>query len=165
MPARPKIKVTLSSFDKTLETICISLILVLWGLTLFAYFTLPDTIPTHYNASGEVDNYGSKTTLIFLPVLCTILFCGLTILNKHPNILNYVTPITEENAERQYKYATRMLRFIKLLIAIIFTLIVLFTYLTTIGKVHGPGAWFLPIVIVLTIVPTGYYINKSLKAN
>jgi hypothetical protein len=88
---------------------------------------------------------------------------GLTALNRHPAVLNYVVDITPENAERQYRLATRMLRFLKLSIALIFAVVILFTYLTTKGQMNGLGAWFLPVVISFVIIPTRYYIFASLR--
>ena len=37
----------------------------IWG-------TLPDTVPIHFNAKGEADGWGSKTTLIWLPLAMTL---------------------------------------------------------------------------------------------
>ena len=164
METRPKIKLQLSFFDRALETAGLIGLVVLWGLTTFAYFNLPNTIPIHFGISGNPDNYGSKATLFVMPVLGTIIFYGLTILNKHPNIFNYMTPITEENAPRQYSYATKAIRFLKFSIMVTFNLVVLFTYLTVVGKVEGFRVWFLPFMLGLLLIPIAYYVYKSVKA-
>jgi len=161
---RPKIKLQLSSFDKMLEAAGLLMILILWIFTLFAYFQLPETIPTHFNISGKVDNYGSKTMLIILPVFCTVLFIGISYLNKFPHIFNYTIKITEENAVAQYTYATRMLRILKIAVAVIFTIVIYFTYSTSLGKMKGIAVWFLPFVFCILLIPTVYYIVKSFKA-
>ena len=163
METRPKIKLQLSFFDRALETAGLIGLVILWGLTTFAYFNLPNTIPIHFGISGKPDNYGSKATLYVMPVLGTIIFYGLTILNKHPDIFNYMMPITEENAPRQYGYATRTLRFLKCSIMVTLNLVVLFAFLNVIGKIEGIGAWFLPFILGLILIPTAYYIFKALK--
>ena len=164
MEPRPKIKLQLSFFDRALETAGLIGLVVLWGLTIFAYFDLPNTIPIHFGISGKPDNYGSKATLYIIPVLGTIIFYGLTILNKHPDKFNYMTSITEENAPRQYGYATRTLRFLKCSIMVTLNLVVLFAFLNVIGKIEGIGAWFFPFILCLLLIPTAYYIIKALKA-
>jgi uncharacterized membrane protein len=135
----------------------------MWALTLYTIFKLPTTIPIHFNSSGQADNYGNKLTLLILPILATVIYFGLTQLNKYPHIFNYMTKITEDNAQKQYTIATRMLRFLKLSILVIFSLIILFTYLTTIGVTNGLGSWFLPLTFGLLLIPTIISISQSFK--
>ena len=163
METRPKIKLTLTSVDRKLELTSKIFLVILWGLTLYTFLKLPTTIPTHFNASGQADDYGNKLTLLILPILATVIYFGLTQLNKYPHIFNYLTKITEDNAQKQYTIATRMLRFLKLEVLVIFSLIILFTYLTTIGVTNGLGFWFLPLAVGLLLVPTAIGIIKSLK--
>ena len=165
MGTRPQIKLTLSPFDNTLEWTSKIFLAIMWGLTLYAFLKLPATIPTHFNAAGQADDHGNKLTLLILPILATVIYFGLTQLNKFPHIFNYMTKITYENTERQYAIMTKLLRFMKLAILLIFTLIVLFTYLTTIGVTNGLGFWFLPLVVGLLLFPTAIAIIKSLKKN
>lgn len=139
------------------------IILLLWILTVTAFFKMPDTIPTHFNASGQVDNYGNKETIFILPIIATIIFIGLTILNHYPHIFNYASRITEVNAEYQYSMASKTIRFLKLIIAILFTIIVLDTFLTSINKANGLGSWFLPLTFGLMSLPTMYAIIISFK--
>ncbi len=161
--ARPKSKLSLSPLDTLLETTCKVFLVVMWVLTLYAFLKLPTTTPTHFNASGQTDGYGNKATLVILSVLATIIYFVLTQLNKFPHIFNYMTKITEDNAQRQYTIATRVYRFLKLAILVIFSSIILFTYLTTIGVSNGLGFWFLPLTEGLLLIPTIIGIIKSFK--
>jgi uncharacterized membrane protein len=163
MGTKPKIKLTLSKFDKNLELTSKIFLVVMWCLTLYTFLKLPMTIPIHFNAAGQANNYGNKMTLLILPVLATIIYLGLTQLNKYPHIFNYMTKINEGNAEKQYAMATRMLRFLKLSILLIFSLIILFTYLTIIGVTNGLGFWFLPLTYGLLLIPTIISISQALK--
>ena len=164
METRPKLKITLSQLDKRLELGSIILLVVMWGLTLFSFIKMPNTIPIHYNGSGQVDGYGDKITLFLLPIIATVIYFGLTQLNKYPHIFNYTTTITLENAEKNYGIATRMLRFLKFTIIIVFTSIILVTYWTTTGITKGLGTWFLPFILGLFLLQTIYFIAKSFKA-
>ena len=140
-------------FDSYVEVSALTILVFMWGLTAFTYSRLPAIIPIHYNSAGEADNYGKRETIILLPVIATIIFIGITQLNKHPYLFNYTVKITAENAPRQYSLATRMLRYLKLSIMIIFTVIVLVTYLYAAGLSNGPGAWFLPFLFGIIFLP------------
>ena len=163
METRPKIKLTLSPLDNKLELTSKIFLVFIWVLTFYTFFKLPTIIPTHFNASGQADDYGNKLTLSILPGLATIIYWGLTQLNKYPHIFNYMTKITEDNAQKQYPIATRMLRFLKLAILIIFSLIILFTYLTAKGVTNGLGFWFLPFAFGLLLIPVIISISQSFK--
>ncbi|MDX2245655.1 MAG: SdpI family protein [Bacteroidia bacterium] len=56
----------------------LTLVLALFPLVLLAIFweKLPEEVPVHWNIKGEVDDYGSPHTLIFLPLL-TLLIVGI----------------------------------------------------------------------------------------
>ena len=164
METRPKINVSLSLLDKILESTGKLLIIIIWGLTLFVFFKLPTIIPTHFNAAGQPDGYGNKLTILVMPIIATLLYFGLTKLNQHPHTFNYINSITEDNAEQQYTIMTRMLRILKIALLIIFSYIILFTYLTTIGFTNGLGVGFLPFTLGVALIPIIFYIRQSLKS-
>jgi hypothetical protein len=160
---RPKIIIKPTRADNILETGGIILLSLMWVSTLLIFLQAPGIVPIHFDLAGNADGYGSKGTILFLPVIPTVLYVGLSQLSKYPHILNYMQEITPENAREQYTIATRMLLYLKLAILLIFTLIVLFTYLTSLGLADGPGPWFLPLIIGLIITPTIFGISRSLK--
>ncbi len=99
-----------------------------------------------------------------MPIIATLLYFGLTKLNQHPHTFNYINSITEDNAEQQYTIMTRMLRILKIALLIIFSYIILFTYLTTIGFTNGLGVGFLPFTLGVALIPIIFYIRQSLKS-
>jgi hypothetical protein len=100
-----------------------------------------------------------------LPILASLLYFGLTKLNQYPQSFNYIGTITVENAEKQYTIASRMLRFLKIALLLIFSHIILFTYLTTIGLTNGLGVVFLPFTLGIALIPIIFYIRQSIKSN
>ena len=160
---RPKITLIPTTADKLVELLGWLILLALWGLTISHFSTLPDTIPTHFNASGEADGFGSKASIIGLPVIATLLFVGLTVLNRYPHIFNYPTASTEDNALRLYTLATRMLRYLKLVLVLVFGGIEFMTIQHATRKAAGLGAWFLPLTLVLIFIPLIYFVIKSIK--
>jgi uncharacterized membrane protein len=162
---RPKITLIPTTGDKLVELFGWIMLLAVWGWTITHYSTLPDTIPTHFNAAGEADGFGSKASIIGLPVIATLLFIGLTVLNRYPHIFNYPTAITQDNALRLYTLATRMLRFLKLVLVVVFGGIEFMTIQNATGKAAGLGVWFLPLTLVLVFLPLIYFVIKSVQKN
>lgn len=77
--------------------------------------------------NGFSDNF----TIFILPLMGIVIYFGMNQLVKFPNLFNYSVSITRENPQRHYELATKMIRFIKLAILIIFMVIILMTYLLT----------------------------------
>ncbi|GGW49610.1 DUF1648 domain-containing protein [Arenibacter certesii] len=163
MNTRPKIKPILTTTDKAIELVGWLALIGIWVLTLVNYSTLPETIPIHFNGAGKADGFGNKENILSLPIVSTILFIGMTVLNKYPHVFNYPSTITKENALQNYTNATRMIRFLKLIIVIVFGLIVFKIIDNVKGKADGLGAWFLPLILGLIFIPTAYYLMKAIR--
>jgi uncharacterized membrane protein len=163
MEKRPKLNIELTAADKAIEAICLLSLIALWISTVVFFPHLPDQIPTHFNASGEADVNGSKTQIFTLPAIATILYIGLTIVNRHPHIYNYVTPVTAKNARQLYTFATRLIRALKLVVVLIFSGIVLMTFHVSLRGSKNIGWWFLPLAMALMALPVILYLVKMLK--
>lgn len=165
MEANPKIQIKLTVFDKGLEIGAIILLMIIWILAPFNYFISLDTVPIHFNLSGKPDGCGSKVAMLLLPVIPTIIYLVLTLLNEYPHFYNYITKITVKNAMRQYTIATRMIRILKLSVMFIFIIDSLCTLLITLGIVGGLGKWNIQFTILILAVPTIYAVFQLLNKN
>jgi len=163
MNKRPRIKLQLNQTDKILEIVGWISVVGIWALPLINYFDLPEIIPIHFNGAGKANGFGNKTHIFVLPIISTLPFIGLTILNKRPHVFNYPSQITKENAFRQYTNATRMMRVLKLVIVLLFGLIVFRKIQIINGHADGLGTWFLPFTIGLFIILTIYFLIISIK--
>jgi len=163
MNKRPRIKLQLNLTDKVLEIIGWISVFGIWALSLTNYSILPEIIPIHFNGAGKADGFGNKTQIFVLPIISTLLFIGLTTLNKHPHMFNYPSQITKENAVHQYTNATRMIRVLKLVIVVLFGLIVFRKIQIVNGHADGLGTWFLPLTMGMIFIPMLYFLIKSLK--
>jgi uncharacterized membrane protein len=160
MEARPIIKIELTRGDKVLETACITLLVLLWVGTIAFFSKLPDRIPSHYNSAGQADDFSGRTHILVLPTLATVIYIGMTLLNKFPHIFNYAATVNEENAKRLFTAATKLIRVLKLMVVLILSGIVLMTYRTSLASSDGIGAWFLPLAVGLLILPNIIYLLK-----
>ena len=163
MTQRPKLQIALTTPDRITETAGWLCLAALWAMTLYAYGNLPETIPTHFGPGGAADDYGSKMTLFFLPVIGTICFIGLTVLNNYPHIFNYPADIRPENALSQYTNATRMIRFMKFSVTFIMLVTVFMIYNAVITGSGRLGSAFVPILVVVLVIPLAYFTIKAIR--
>ncbi len=160
---RPRVDLPFTLADRMLESAAWSALLILWGLAVYFYQRLPETVPTHFNIEGTADDWGSKTTLFFLPGLATVIITGITLLQRVPHIFNYPVRITQENASRQYLYAVRMLRFVKISMALIFIIITIAIYLSAVTGSGKTAFMVIPAVFILTLLPMIVYFTASFR--
>ncbi|HET8861565.1 DUF1648 domain-containing protein [Marivirga sp.] len=160
---RPKIELQKTAFNYAIEIASLVILVVTWIYVFLSYSELDSEIPVHFNTSGEADRYGDKQSIFLLPILSVVFFFGLSILNKFPHIFNYPTEITEENAEKQYKNATNLIRTLNLLIVFIFAFI---TFNMINAKTENSavlGEWFIPSIIIIINLPGLYFLTKAFK--
>ena len=137
-----KIQIRHTVPDRILEA---GSLLLTAGTTLYLLFgwdSFPERIPAHYNAAGEIDRWGSKGELIFLPVLMWVFYIELSLLQRFPQIWNTGVEVTEENRERVYRILLYMIETLKLLIKAVFSFLTVYSMT---GK-DLPG-WFYPVFI------------------
>jgi uncharacterized membrane protein len=161
--SRPRFKPKLSVLDWIIEWVALFIVICQWGHLIIEYPKMPSLIPIHYDLLGHVDAYGSKTTLLFVPLLSTVLAVLLTWLNRHPHSFNYPMPITATNAQEQYILATRLVRILKLVILFLFTAI---EFHTVQLAHHQPSHWqfvLTTLIITLVIAPFVYLIIATGK--
>jgi uncharacterized membrane protein len=94
----------------------INLIYLLTNLT-----QMPATIPTHVNGAGEIDGWGSKWTLIILPIITIFTTLLMEFFEKNPHISNYPERLTAENYEQFYLANRKTINYIKNICSILFS--------------------------------------------
>lgn len=163
MSAHPKIKIKKTMFDQTIDLINLSLLVIIWITVILNYAQLPETIPIHYNASGEIDGYGSKQSIFLLPAIATVLLFGIMVLNRFPHLLNYPASVNEENASRLYRNATRMMRFLSLFVLLTFGFLTFKDILYAGDSSPNLGNWFIPVVLIVFSAPVAYFLYSVYK--
>lgn len=161
MKPAPTLKIKPSGADRLVEILAWLTLVIIWILVIVNYARMPDSIPTHYNAAGHADDYGDKSTIFLLPIIATVVFFVMTIVNQFPHIFNKTPSISTPES---YSDATRMLRYLKFSIALVFFWIVLRTTRAAEGKAAELGNWFLPVALTLILVPVGFFIVRILRA-
>ncbi|WP_296314368.1 DUF1648 domain-containing protein [Winogradskyella sp. UBA3174] len=159
---RPKLKIPFQTIDIVIELASITVLILMWIHLILEFANLPDSVPSHFNAAGEPDNYSGKGFLWFLPALATVMYIGLFILNRFPHLHNYKVNITEENTLKQYRFSTRILRIVNFLCALILAYI---NYQIIIGAQNNAsdlGVGFLITVVgVSVLLPVFIYVYQQ----
>lgn len=161
---RPPPVVEPSIADRFLEAASWIIMTALWIFMIAEMKKLPEIIPSHFTVNGEIDDYSDKATLWLLPSIGTVLFLGLTWLNRFPQIFNYPVKITAENAVKQYKMATRLIRILKLTLLIVFFMISFMIIKSAKGELIQPVKLLVPAILFMTLVPVGIYLFKSVSS-
>ncbi|MBT8266733.1 MAG: DUF1648 domain-containing protein [Bacteroidia bacterium] len=164
---RPKIKVPYEQVDVLCELLNITLLLLIWIYTIYSFSDLPDEIPTHFNGAGEADDFGGKATIWIVPIIATFMFLLMFILNRFPHLHNYMVNITEENALKNYRLSTRMVRFINLYCLALFAAIIFEIIAVAKGNaitLFNTGFLVITIIVPIIIIAVSfYYYNKINK--
>ncbi|MEH6937747.1 DUF1648 domain-containing protein [Bacillus sp. JJ664] len=119
MESRPRLDIQRTPLQNWINIISVFIIGGTAIYLLVNYAKLPDQIPMHFNYLGDVDYRGPKESIFILLGVSILIY----ILNKRtqriPHKFNYIVEITEENAEKQYQMAVRMMSIMNLEIMII----------------------------------------------
>jgi Protein of unknown function (DUF1648). len=161
---RPKLQIPLSGLEIVIELVSGIILIANFVMIVLAWDKLPDTIPSHFNAAGEIDGYGSKSTLFILIPVTVILYAGITLLSRFPHIFNYAVEITEKNTGTQYRLARIFIRVLKAELVTIFTYLEYCIVMSALSGRIELGIFFLPVTLVVVFSSIGYYIYKSIKS-
>lgn len=106
-------------------------IVVLTAFVLWRYPSLPEVVPTHFDFTGEPDDFGSRPSLLWLAGIMLVVGTLLARLSTTPNVLNYPGKITESNAQRLYREGERLMVWVLAGVAVVYLGIVLQTFADT----------------------------------
>ena len=144
-----------NKYDFFVETCCLLCLIGVLIYLVIAWQHIPQKVPGHYNALGEIDKMTSKGTLIALHITSWIMYIGLSVIAKLPQIWNTGVKLTEENKEKVYRILKSMLGTVKLLT------VITFAYLTVNSAMAKPlPVLFLPIFLCLMLGSLIFFIVK-----
>jgi uncharacterized membrane protein len=103
-----------SRYDIFINIVCLTQLIGIVIYFIIMWDSIPDQIPGHYNAAGEITRWGSKGELLILPIISWFLYLMITGVEQFPQIWNTGVRVTEENKEQVYRILKNMLGAIKL---------------------------------------------------
>ncbi|WP_269078924.1 DUF1648 domain-containing protein [Planococcus halocryophilus] len=125
--------------------------------------SLPEKVPVHYNEMGNVNRLGNKEELFLLPLLGTILWVVLTILEKYPHLYNYLN-LTNDNRVTQYKNGKLMVNVLKNELVLLFSFLILQSVRVATGAAEGLGAAFGTIFLTVIFGNILFFLIRILRS-
>lgn len=163
MNKRPVISEHVANIDILIDRAAIVCFLFMWASFIFSYLQMPEIIVTHFGIDGKADDFGHKATLFLLPIAGSVFYIVLSAIIKKPQTFNHSVKITAANGDSRYRSAVRILKLLKLFILFVFSVVILFSYLISIGITKDMSSWFLPFVFICPLLLASLSTAQSLK--
>ena len=161
---RPILTLNRNYYLIVLNSIAGLIVFSLWVFTIFSYARLPNSIPSHFDMTGNVDGYSSKGIIFMLPIIMTLLFILMSWVIKFPHRFNYPFEINESNALYQYTLAVKLITILKLLIATGFAFS-LFSMTNLDSKLGASiNSYFVLIMMVSLVLPIVIYLILAARS-
>lgn len=162
---RPKLKILRTKSEWIWDFIGYSFFIGSIIVLVIVWSDLPQEVPAHYNALGEVDRWGSKWELIILPMIGAFLALMMQVFERYPEWHNYPKRFNESNAEQFYLHSRKLMNQVKNICLMIFALILLESVFISLNWWSGFGIWLLPILLLAVFIPIGIgiYNQKKIK--
>jgi uncharacterized membrane protein len=137
---------------RTLEIVALLLLFFLLALTAYAVagpHPLPAKIPTHFNAAGQPDGWGTPAMLWMLPAIAGIIYLLMSLVARYPAAFHFPGRVRPPARRRLEAIALAMISWIKVEVLGLFAWI---QYETVAFARQGQGTLspaFLPIVLLV----------------
>lgn len=158
----PKLEMEKTVFERLFDWLGILSFAAIILYLLVQWPSIPENVPMHFNAAGEVDGWGAKWTIFALPIVGAALWIGMYFLEKMPHVHNYLN-LTEENIRQQYKNSQLLLNVMKNEILIFFVYITWLGVRIAKGQTDTLDAWVLPIFLIVLFGSMGFFMVRSLR--
>ena len=139
-----------------LSILCV-VILVASSVYIAAHWnSIPDEVPTHYNAAGEIDGYGGKGSILFLVlfgwgIYVSMVFFAVIIrwqLGHEKLPLKIAEGMLAEDVLHQLNLIC----------------CANFSYLAVqSARLQRAGAWYLPLAIIATMIPMAIFFVRCIR--
>jgi uncharacterized membrane protein len=147
-----------------MEAAALVLLVSMFVMVGLSWSELPERVPSHYNAAGEPDRWGSKGSVLILPAVGANLFILLTafswMVDRRKVQLNVPPGVDAQSPEVQTE-ARQLLSAVKLLMTATFAFI---TWSRTSAPEQGLGKAFLPVMLILPLGVIGLYLVRMRRS-
>ena len=123
---------------------------------------MPETVPIHFDSNGLPDGWGSRWMLTIMLIVGLIMWAGLHLLEKVPQIYNYIW-LTEENVQRQYRNSQLFLNVLKNIILIFFSYMTYESVRLALGEKSLAGTWEVLLFLIILVGAVVLFIVRSYR--
>jgi uncharacterized membrane protein len=153
--------------------------LITFVLVLYSYFLikanishLPPRIPTHFNAAGEANGWGSPDSLWFL-LLVQLLTCGVLLAvpflgRRHPGMVHIgfrtLSDFTPAQRERIMPLLTDMMEYVSVLVGVLFCILLRQTIRAALSSHPHFSPWWIGAFLIGVAAIVIYYLRRIFAA-
>lgn len=159
---KPKMNIAKPGMAKVFDILIIALFAACLLYLFLQWNQLPEQIPAHFGANGEVDRFGSKFELLLLPAIAVAMWIGLWFLEKYPHVYNYIN-LKPENVETQYRYGVIFMNVVKNISTLLFIFIMWQMTDIALGQTESLNMPIFIGIMVLLFSSMGYYLYRVMK--
>lgn len=142
-----------------LEVLSFILLIGMFAMLAIHWSQFPERVPAHFGISGEPNGFHGKGFLLILPGIATLVWIVLTIAERHQSLINIPFAIDRDSPAVQ-SLLRNMMIVEKAVVTIVFTWLTATVVRNALGRAHGLGRAFLPIVLIATLLPLAVYSVK-----
>lgn len=128
-------------------------------LPILFWKQIPAQIPSHYNASGIIDNWSEKSFLVLLFFMILVFMGGMSITAYYLKISG-ISPHASEEERRNMQYIYPMFVILQLILQLMFSYII-FCSVTC----RNLTVLFMPIILLLTFGSMIYFLRARYEQN
>ncbi len=152
---------------RTLEAIGLGGLAVLFWIT-YSVFNgpnpLPDRIPTHFDAAGDPNGWGSPNMLWLLPVIGASLYLVITVISQFPTSFRYSVQVTEANRARLQGVTLSMLAWLKAELVGLFAVLQWWMIQAARSSQGRISPWLMPGFLVVVFATAGWHVVAHFQA-
>lgn len=160
--ARPKLHIAKTKSEWVFDVIGYLALATMLAVLVFNWSVIPEQVPAHFGANGEVDRWGSKWELFILPGIAIALHFFMLVMEKFPETHNYPERFNEHNAAAFYTNSRQALNYMRNIINVLFSYSMYVMVAIALGHESTLGWPFFTILALLFVV-LGYKIYKTFK--
>ena len=164
MAERPRLQIAHGPLGVVGEGVALGGVGLALAITAHGLAVLPPQLPTHFDASGAPDAWGSRTGFAAIALVAVLSYGMMTAISRAPHAFNYVVEITQRNAPVQYRIARTGLAWVKALTSLMFAWLQWRTMQTALGAADGLGPAFLGVAMLATTVLLVSMVTASWRA-
>ena len=114
------------------ESVFLVLLVAIWGVIIWLISRAPDVVPTHFDASGQPNAYGSPTTVLIPCIIITVVAVAMLFGAYFPKVTLNLPFYNKAKANpRQDLLAVLLIRILAVFMLVILMLIALSTLVLT----------------------------------
>lgn len=127
---------------------------------LIRFPALPEQIPTHYNARGEIDGTGGRFTLLLMPLIGLVGDALIALVGRFPKSWNTGVRVTLYNRARVYRLVRDLLAELRFTMALLFGG---FAVYLSLAPEHFSGNVIGVLVLLIFVPLVRYFVRLARK--